>query len=241
VALEIELGLLPKASSASVAERLKGVRSLSDATADIVVIKTGNVGIGIAAPLSNFVINANSIAILPAALAGVVLHAASPDTSVLRVLFDAAGSSSQICFRRCNNTMASPQVLSINQQIGSIAAFGFGATVYTSTSRSSISFNTSENWSDTAQGSNIIFSTTLNTTVTPAEKMRLQNDGKLGIGTNAATALLDVNSDIIRLRTAKTPANATDTGNAGDICWDSGFLYVCVATNSWKKVAIAAW
>jgi len=67
--------------------------------------------------------------------------------------------------------------------------------------------------------------------------------GKVGIGpTNSApTALLDVNSDIFRLRTAKTPATAGAAGNPGDICWDSGFVYVCVGASSWKKAAIAAW
>jgi hypothetical protein len=65
--------------------------------------------------------------------------------------------------------------------------------------------------------------------------------GGLGLGTNAATAKLDVNSDIIRLRTAKTPASAGAAGNQGDICWDADYLYVCVATNTWKRAAIATW
>jgi hypothetical protein len=67
--------------------------------------------------------------------------------------------------------------------------------------------------------------------------------GKVGIGplNSAPTAILDVNSDIFRLRTAKTPATAGAAGNAGDICWDSGFIYVCVAGSTWKRGAIAAW
>ena len=40
---------------------------------------------------------------------------------------------------------------------------------------------------------------------------------------------------------ASAPATATSTGTAGTIAYDSGYLYVCVATNSWKRVAIAAW
>lgn len=44
-----------------------------------------------------------------------------------------------------------------------------------------------------------------------------------------------------RVVTDRTIINAADPGNKGDICWDSGFLYVCVAASSWKKVAIAAW
>lgn len=65
--------------------------------------------------------------------------------------------------------------------------------------------------------------------------------GNVGIGIAATTAKLDVNSDILRLRTAKTPASAGAAGNQGDICWDAGFIYVCTATNSWERTAIAAW
>lgn len=63
----------------------------------------------------------------------------------------------------------------------------------------------------------------------------------VGIGINVPTALLDINSDILRLRTSKTPASAAAAGNAGDICWDSGYIYVCVAASTWKRVAIATW
>ncbi len=52
---------------------------------------------------------------------------------------------------------------------------------------------------------------------------------------------LDISGAVIRVRTDKTPATADAAGNAGDICWDAGFLYVCVATDTWKKVAIATW
>jgi hypothetical protein len=37
------------------------------------------------------------------------------------------------------------------------------------------------------------------------------------------------------------PANATDTGTLGEIRVVNGFIYVCVATNSWQRAAIAAW
>jgi hypothetical protein len=38
-----------------------------------------------------------------------------------------------------------------------------------------------------------------------------------------------------------TPASAAASGTAGDIAWDSSFIYVCTATNTWKRVAIATW
>lgn len=48
-------------------------------------------------------------------------------------------------------------------------------------------------------------------------------------------------SDVFNVKTSKTPATAGATGVVGDICWDSGFIYVCVATNTWKKIAISTW
>jgi len=37
------------------------------------------------------------------------------------------------------------------------------------------------------------------------------------------------------------PSSATDTGTTGTITWDSNYIYVCVATNTWKRVAISTW
>jgi hypothetical protein len=71
--------------------------------------------------------------------------------------------------------------------------------------------------------------------------MTLLGGGNLGLGTTTPTAVVDINSDILRLRTAKTPASATAAGNAGDICWDASYIYVCTATNTWKRTLIATW
>lgn len=47
-------------------------------------------------------------------------------------------------------------------------------------------------------------------------------------------------ADVVNIPTA-TPASAAATGTTGDIAWDSGFVYVCTGTNTWKRVAIATW
>jgi hypothetical protein len=73
------------------------------------------------------------------------------------------------------------------------------------------------------------------------ELMRISSSGNVGIGTNAPTEKLDIDSNAIRIRTAQTPASATATGNVGDICWDSDYIYVCVATNTWKRSSLASW
>ena len=73
------------------------------------------------------------------------------------------------------------------------------------------------------------------------ERMRVTSAGNVGIGTSAPANLLDVNADSIRVRTAQTPATAGATGNQGEIAWDANYIYVCTATNTWKRVAIATW
>lgn len=72
-------------------------------------------------------------------------------------------------------------------------------------------------------------------------KMIILANGNVGINTTSPTAKLDVNSDIIRLRTPKTPATSGDTGNAGDICWDANYVYICISTNTWKRSPLSTW
>lgn len=65
--------------------------------------------------------------------------------------------------------------------------------------------------------------------------------GDVGVGTSSPSVKLDVNDDSVRIRTAKTPASASATCSQGQIAWDTSYLYACVATNTWKRAAIATW
>ena len=40
---------------------------------------------------------------------------------------------------------------------------------------------------------------------------------------------------------ASIPSTASATGKTGTIAYDSTYLYICTATNTWKRVAIASW
>ena len=73
------------------------------------------------------------------------------------------------------------------------------------------------------------------------ERVRVDASGRLGVGTTSPTATLDVNGDTIRLRTQRTIATATSSGNQGDICFDTQYLYVCVLPNAWARVALSPW
>jgi hypothetical protein len=69
----------------------------------------------------------------------------------------------------------------------------------------------------------------------------MHTNGNVGINTTTPTVKLDVNADTMRLRTSRTISTATTTGAVGEICWDSSYIYVCVATNTWKRTSIATW
>ena len=50
-----------------------------------------------------------------------------------------------------------------------------------------------------------------------------------------------VTGNTINLPNTRTPASASAPGTKGDICWDTSYIYVCVATDTWERVAIATW
>ncbi len=89
-------------------------------------------------------------------------------------------------------------------------------------------------------GTDVILATGT-TSANLTERLRVVANGNIGIETSTPTAKLDINSNTIRVRTAKTPASATDTGNQGDICWDANYIYVCTATNTWVRASLATW
>ena len=59
--------------------------------------------------------------------------------------------------------------------------------------------------------------------------------------TFAGTVIANASSNAFRITNSQTPASASATGTAGTIAWDASYIYVCTATNTWKRVAIATW
>ena len=44
-----------------------------------------------------------------------------------------------------------------------------------------------------------------------------------------------------RLASATAPASATASGNPGQVAYDSNYIYVCVAQNTWVRAALSTW
>jgi hypothetical protein len=60
----------------------------------------------------------------------------------------------------------------------------------------------------------------------------------LSSGTSTLT-LPDASGEIV-VKVA-TPSTATSTGIAGQVSWDASYFYVCTATNTWVRTALATW
>ena len=69
----------------------------------------------------------------------------------------------------------------------------------------------------------------------------VRSTGNFGVGTQNPSEKLDVNSDAIRVRSARTPASASAPGEAGTICWDASYVYVCTAPDTWARAALSTW
>lgn len=65
-------------------------------------------------------------------------------------------------------------------------------------------------------------------------------DGWMTIGASATpTAPIDNLFDAIRIRTKRTISSSSDPGLSGEFCWDADYLYICVDTDTWTRIALA--
>lgn len=67
-----------------------------------------------------------------------------------------------------------------------------------------------------------------------------QSDG-LTVDTLGKKVSLTAGMDFINPSPNTVPSTAASTGTTGMMSWDSSFIYICTATNTWKRVAIATW
>lgn len=70
-------------------------------------------------------------------------------------------------------------------------------------------------------------------------ELRVQSAGALT--TEVAITAANVTLGTRPILPTYTPASATATGTAGEVAWDSSYIYICTATNTWKRAAISTW
>lgn len=58
---------------------------------------------------------------------------------------------------------------------------------------------------------------------------------------SSGTVLAAINKDGIPIIPTSTPASASATGTTGMLAWDSSYLYICTASNTWRRVLHETW
>lgn len=169
------------------------------------------------------------------------LYATSDSQAAVKLFTYSDSSFSTFFGLRARGTLASPSAVQNGDDLFRFTAWGYGATGWCSSLRAGILFRAAENWTNTAQGTLLYFSVTPVGSASSSVVLALTSSGLYIGGAGTPTGPLDVSGNDIRIRTSQTPASASAAGNAGEICWDSNYVYVCVATNTWKRAALSSW
>ena len=149
---------------------------------------SGNLGIGTTSPGAALTVNKNAAA-APTPLTGSLLQVLNADSTTTGVEIIGIGSGLQprLNFRRGVGTAASPTAVGSNTNIGYIVGTGYDGTSW-SDAQAAITFLASQNWTSTAHGTNLLFSTTSDGSTTLTERMRITAAGNIVAGASAALA-----------------------------------------------------
>ena len=167
-------------------------------------------------------------------------NSSSPTATIITY----AGSSTNfniIKLKRANGTISAPTAVTANQTLARIQAEGYNGTDF-STQSSFIGFRAAENFTTIAEGGFIEFYTTLIGGTTVTERMRIMDNGNVGIGTATpnANALLDVTSTtkaFMPPRMTTTEKNLIPTPTAGMVVYDNTLNKLAVYTSSWETLS----
>jgi hypothetical protein len=48
-------------------------------------------------------------------------------------------------------------------------------------------------------------------------------------------------SDVSGITVNRTPTNINDSGNPGDMCYDSDYFYICISEDNWRRIPHSSW
>jgi hypothetical protein len=139
-----------------------------------------------AAGYAPVVVNANSIIPSVPTHSGTVIQLVGAPAANSRFLIDAIGGNPAYSGRRADGTAGTLSAVSSGENLTTFSVAGYGATNY-GTNQTFLQVTTSENYTDSAQGFGISFSTVANTTVTLTQRGTITNDGILVWGATTAT------------------------------------------------------
>lgn len=91
------------------------------------------------------------------------------------------------------------------------------------------------NWNFGLRANSNDFNITTYDGASVVNRLAISNTGNATFGGNVISSQFRISA----LNTA--PSSATDTGTLGEIRYDTNYMYVCVATNTWKRSPLTTW
>ena len=139
------------------------------------ILDNGNVGIGTSNPI-----------------VALDLHKEGDSAQAMFKTFGAAQGNvySTLTLLRARGTESSPGIALFDDALGSVEFGGYDGVQFAA--RASIIANSTDNWSPTTRGTKIRFLTTQTGTANPQERVVINHNGNVGIGTLNPTAKLEV-------------------------------------------------
>ncbi|MDO8616236.1 MAG: fibrinogen-like YCDxxxxGGGW domain-containing protein, partial [Dehalococcoidia bacterium] len=156
-----------------------------------VISTSGRVGIGTAEPKA-------------------ALHLSSGIFTAVLFLDDVYGATATVRERRANGTAAAPLPLLSGNIIGAHSFTGYGASGFPPEPTAAMRAGAAENFTDSAQGTWLDFTTTPIGSTTPVTRMKIAADGRVGMGTTEPDYQLQVDGK----DQSSARVNAADAGSA---------------------------
>jgi hypothetical protein len=157
------------------------INFMTGSTSRFAVAPNGSIGIGTTTPFNANLDVSNATS-------------GTGSTNINVTSYAANGFGGNLIGRKARGTEAAPTAVLNNDGLLTLSGTGYGATGFAGASSGVITMRASENWTDTAQGSYMNFSTTPNGTATSLTRMTINSNGNVGIGVFGAQANLEVSN-----------------------------------------------
>jgi hypothetical protein len=166
----------------------------------------------------------NSTTTVQNAMMNTVLHVIG-DTSTTtgaRILVDSFNlNGAQFTGRSARGNGSAPTQTQADDGLVAFGGVGYAQTTYATTSRGSFNVKAANTWTDASMGTYLTFETTQSGTNNAVERMRINNDGSLSIGTTTVAGgfnyqAVATTSNIFRIASS-TGANVFSLGAAGNM------------------------